>query len=60
MKKLSRTPEASRSYDAPNELLARAAGVLAIAAEWGHQFDRAVPADEVAASPQDLVTALRR
>jgi len=45
--------------DAPSDLLAaRAAGVVAIAAAWGHQFDPTVPADEVAASPQDLLATL--
>jgi HAD superfamily hydrolase (TIGR01509 family) len=47
--------------DAPNDLLAaRAAGVVAIAASWGHQFDPATPADEVAAVPRDLLGFVHR
>jgi HAD superfamily hydrolase (TIGR01509 family) len=48
--------EAAYVGDAPDDLLAAcAAGVVAIAASWGHQFDPAAPADEVAAGPGDLL-----
>jgi HAD superfamily hydrolase (TIGR01509 family) len=37
---------------------ARRSGALAVAAGWGHEFDRDVPADEVAHAPDDLVGLL--
>jgi HAD superfamily hydrolase (TIGR01509 family) len=45
--------------DAPNDMgAARAAGSMAVAAAWGHQFDAAVPVDITLAAPADALALL--
>jgi HAD superfamily hydrolase (TIGR01509 family) len=54
-------PASSLAYvgDAPNDLrAARAAGSLAAAAAWGHQYDPAEPADVTLAAPGEALDLL--
>lgn len=54
-------PAGSLAYigDAPNDLrAARAAAGLAVAAAWGHQYDRAEPADVTLAEPAQALGLL--
>jgi HAD superfamily hydrolase (TIGR01509 family) len=54
-------PPARAAYvgDSARDLeAARRSGALAVAAAWGHEFDREVVADIVAEQPGDLVTLL--
>lgn len=37
---------------------AKAAGTLAVAAGWGHEYDATAPADVVLSSPSELVTLI--
>lgn len=51
--------EAAYVGDAPNDMqAATAAGVLAVLAGWGHQYELSIPADLVIADPSGLVHLL--
>ena len=52
--------EAAYVGDARRDLeSARAAGVLAVAAAWGHEYDAEAPADVVLETPSDLIALVR-